>query len=41
MMRAVRQAGMSWADAMRAHKLAPPDLDFAEPASIAGGRGRE
>ena len=28
-MRAVRQAGMSWADAMKAHKLAPPDLDFA------------
>jgi hypothetical protein len=28
-MRAVRQAGNSWADAMRAHKLAPPDLNFA------------
>jgi hypothetical protein len=29
-MRAVRQAGTSWADAMRAHKMAPPDLEFAE-----------
>ncbi len=28
-MRAVRQAGMSWADAMKAHKLAPPDINFA------------
>ncbi len=28
-MRAVRQAGGSWATAMRAHKLAPPDLGFA------------
>jgi hypothetical protein len=28
-MRAVRHAGNSWADAMRAHKLAPPDLNFA------------
>ncbi len=28
-MRAVRQAGVSWAQAMRAHKLAPPDRDFA------------
>ncbi len=28
-MRAVRQAGASWAQAMRAHKLAPPDRDFA------------
>jgi hypothetical protein len=28
-MRAVRQAGNSWADAMRAHKLAPPDAGFA------------
>jgi len=28
-MRAVRQAGHSWADAMRAHKLAPPDPGFA------------
>ena len=27
-MRAVRQAGNSWADAMRAHKLAPPDAGF-------------
>lgn len=28
-MRAVRQAGGSWAAAMRAHKLAPPDAGFA------------
>jgi hypothetical protein len=28
-MRAVREAGGSWADAMRAHKLAPPDAGFA------------
>jgi|SRR5947209_17796106 len=29
-MRAVRQAGTDWADAMRAHKLAPPDDGFAQ-----------
>lgn len=28
-LRAVRQAGSGWADAMRAHKLAPPDPGFA------------
>src|SRR5215469_6957361 len=28
-MRAVRQAGTDWAEAMRAHKLAPPDSGFA------------
>src|SRR5436309_15953986 len=28
-MRAVRQAGNSWAQAMRAHRLAPPDAGFA------------
>lgn len=28
-MRAVRQAGNDWAEAMRAHKLAPPDPGFA------------
>jgi hypothetical protein len=28
-MRAVRQAGSGWAEAMRAHKLAPPDANFA------------
>lgn len=28
-MRAVRQAGNNWAEAMRAHKLAPPDAEFA------------
>jgi hypothetical protein len=29
-MRLVRQASTSWADAMRAHKLAPPDPGFTE-----------
>ena len=29
-MRAVRQAGNDWAEAMRAHKLAPPDEGFAD-----------
>ena len=29
-MRAVRQAGNNWAEAMRAHKLAPPDAGFAD-----------
>ncbi len=28
-LRMVRSAGTSWADAMRAHKLAPPDAGFA------------
>jgi hypothetical protein len=28
-MRAVRQASAAWAQAMRAHKLAPPDAGFA------------
>jgi hypothetical protein len=28
-MRNVRQAGAGWAEAMRAHKLAPPDAGFA------------
>ncbi len=28
-MEQVRQASTAWADAMRAHKLAPPDLGFA------------
>jgi hypothetical protein len=28
-MRRVRQASNAWADAMRAHKLAPPDLGFS------------
>jgi hypothetical protein len=28
-MRLVRQAGSGWAEAMRAHKLAPPDAGFA------------
>lgn len=29
-MRAVRQAGNGWAEAMRAHKLAPPDAGFGQ-----------
>jgi hypothetical protein len=29
-MRAVRQASGEWAEAMRAHKLAPPDAGFAD-----------
>lgn len=29
-MRAVRRASDGWADAMRAHKLAPPDAGFAQ-----------
>jgi hypothetical protein len=29
-MRAVRKAGAGWAQAMRAHKLAPPDAGFAQ-----------
>ena len=28
-LRAVRHASSAWADAMRAHKLAPPDAEFA------------
>jgi hypothetical protein len=32
-MRAVRQAGDGWAEAMRAHKLAPPDPGFADRLS--------
>src|SRR3982074_1084176 len=40
-MRAVRQAGAGWAQAMRAHKLAPPDPGFAQrlraPADAAAG----
>ena len=28
-MRAVRQAGTDWAEAMQAHKFAPPDASFA------------
>lgn len=29
-MRGVRQAGGEWAEAMRAHKMAPPDAGFAK-----------
>ena len=40
-MRAVRQAGTDWAEAMRVHKLAPPDAGFAarlRALAEAGGR---
>lgn len=41
-MRAVRQAGTDWAEAMRAHKLAPPDAAFAgRLRSLAGAAARE
>jgi hypothetical protein len=35
-MRAVRQAGEQWADAMRSHKLAPPDPGFASRVRALG-----
>lgn len=41
-MRAVRQAGNDWAEAMRAHKLAPPDVGFAARlGALAEAAGRE
>jgi hypothetical protein len=41
-MRAVRQAGNDWAEAMRAHKLAPPDAGFAARLrSLAEAASRE
>jgi hypothetical protein len=41
-MRAVRQAGNDWAEAMRAHKLAPPDASFAARLrTLAEAAGRE
>ena len=41
-MRAVRQAGIGWAEAMRAHKLAPPDARFGQRLrSLADAAGRE
>jgi hypothetical protein len=41
-MRAVRQAGNDWAEAMRAHKLAPPDAGFAARLrSLAEAAARE
>src|SRR3984885_11452673 len=41
-MRAVRQAGNDWAEAMRAHKLAPPDAGFAARLrSLAEAAGNE
>jgi hypothetical protein len=41
-MRAVRQAGNDWAEAMRAHKLAPPDIAFAARLrSLAEAAARE
>jgi hypothetical protein len=33
-MRAVRRAGEGWAEAMRAHKLAPPDSGFAQRLQV-------
>lgn len=41
-LRAVRQAGEGWAQAMRAHKLAPPDAGFAARLrSLAEAAARE
>lgn len=41
-MRAVRQAGEGWAEAMRSHKLAPPDAGFAgRLRALADAAGRE
>ena len=41
-MRAVRHASHAWADAMRAHKLAPPDAGFAgRLRDLAGAAERE
>lgn len=41
-MRAVRQAGNDWAEAMRVHKLAPPDGGFAARLrGLAEAAGRE
>lgn len=41
-LRAVRQAGSSWAEAMRAHKLAPPDAGFpARLRALADAAARE
>src|SRR5438309_4690562 len=41
-MRAVRQAGNDWAEAMRAHKLAPPDAAFAgRLRALSEAAGRE
>ncbi len=38
--RLVRHASVGWAEAMRAHKLAPPDAGFADSAAEAVGGGR-
>lgn len=41
-MRGVRQAGDDWAQAMRAHKLAPPDAGFgARLSALSEAAGRE
>jgi hypothetical protein len=41
-MRAVRQAGEQWANAMRSHKLAPPDPGFASRIrALSGAAARE
>ena len=39
-MRAVRHASEGWAEAMRAHKLAPPDPGFAQRLSALAESGR-
>lgn len=40
-MRAVRQASAEWAEAMRAHKLAPPDPGFAARLRGLAGAARQ
>jgi hypothetical protein len=41
-MQAVRQASSGWAEAMRAHKMAPPDVGFgARLRGLAEAAGRE
>ena len=41
-MRAVRQAGTDWAEAMKAHMLAPPDAGFARRLrALSDAAGRE
>ncbi|MFZ0091828.1 MAG: hypothetical protein WAL63_20160 [Solirubrobacteraceae bacterium] len=41
-MRAVRRASDDWAEAMRAHKLAPPDAEFADRLrNLAAAAGTE
>jgi hypothetical protein len=40
-MRAVRQASTGWAEAMRAHKMAPPDAGFADRLSRLAAAARQ